>query len=341
MQYGKIISTGFGQAWKHKTLWIFGLFISGGMSFNVFDITKRSDTGNWRRVQCSPGERFSRQQSFHYCVSGGGHHPGHHLVHRAHTISTGGLIDAGGQLKRNETYSFGKAVRAGLTFFWRVLGLGILTFVVVLAFILFLVLVGVVAFVIHTAIGVFVAFDSHPDIYSRHIHCGYYVRHGQSTIVIRNDRVFDAITDGFNLWKSHLGPSVAYTFIYIAIGIAVFLGILLIAISAVLPFVGVAFVNLIVALIVGIPVVLAILLVVEGFSGSAMHLMTTEFYFQLVDEAALRRRRSSKCRRYTACAPGVRSFPGYRLIRSGASMRSAHAHIIAFARFCFSRRPFP
>ena len=284
MQYGKIISTGFGQAWKHKTLWIFGLFISGGMSFNVFDITKRSDTGNWRGLNIPQVSDFLANNLFIIAILAVAIILAIILFIVLNTISTGGLIDAAGQLKRNETYSFGKAVRAGLTFFWRVLGLGILTFVVVLAFILFLVLVGVVAFVIHTAIGVLSLLILIPifiaGIFIAVITSAMANRH----IVIRNDRVFDAITDGFNLWKSHLGPSVAYTFIYIAIGIAVFLGILLIAISAVLPFVGVAFVNLIVALIVGIPVVLAILLVVEGFSGSAMHLMTTEFYFQLVDE---------------------------------------------------------
>jgi hypothetical protein len=48
-----------------------------------------------------------------------------------------------------------------------------------------------------------------------------------------------------------------------------------------MPFIGIAFVNWLVAIVLGIPVILLVLLVVQGFSGSAMHLMTTEFYFQI------------------------------------------------------------
>ncbi len=284
MQYGKIISTGFGQAWKHKTLWIFGLFISGGMSFNVFDITKRSDTGNWRGFNLPQVSDFLANNLFIIVFLVLAIILGIILFIVLGTISTGGLIDAAGQLKRNEPYSFGKAVRAGLTFFWRLLGLAILSGVVVVAFVIFLALIGVVAFVIHTAVGVLSLLFLIPIFMVGMFIAVITSAMAERYIVLRNNRVFDAITDGFNLWKSHLGPSVAYTLIYITIGIAVFLGILLVAISAILPFVGVAFVNLIVALIVGIPVVLAVLLVVEGFSGSAMHLMTTEFYFQLLEE---------------------------------------------------------
>ena len=43
MDYGKIVSTGWAQAWKHKTLWIFGFLISGGGGGNIFNYSDEFD----------------------------------------------------------------------------------------------------------------------------------------------------------------------------------------------------------------------------------------------------------------------------------------------------------
>ena len=60
-----------------------------------------------------------------------------------------------------------------------------------------------------------------------------------------------------------------YTLVYIGIGIAVGLGTLVILLFTVVPFVAIGFINWVVAILIGIPIVLLILLVLEGFSGSA------------------------------------------------------------------------
>jgi len=101
-------------------------------------------------------------------------------------------------------------------------------------------------------------------------------------IVLKNRPVFDSIADGFTLWTSNLGPTVLYSLIYLGISIGVGLGTLVIFMFVAMPFIAIGFVNLLLALMLGIPVALLVLLVINGFTGSAMHLMTTEFYFQLV-----------------------------------------------------------
>jgi hypothetical protein len=146
-----------------------------------------------------------------------------------------------------------------------------------------MILIGVAAFVIHVALGILSLLILIPLLIVIIFMTTITVAMAQRYIVIENRPVFDAIADGYNLWKAHLGPSIVYSLIYLGLSIAVGLGTLVILLFTVMPFIAVGFVHVLMAVLVGIPVVLLILLVVEGFSGSAMNLMTTEFYFQLIE----------------------------------------------------------
>ncbi len=284
MDYGKIVSTGWKQAWRYKTLWIFGFFISGGGFGFMGDI----------------GNKFKIERPFNLNLPDVenllvGHLALILLLIAAgllallvwivlSTISVGGLIDAAGQLKRGEIYSFGRAFKIGAHYFWRIFGIGILTFIVGFAFVIMLIIFGVIAFKIATALGVLSLLVLIPILIIAIFLLSITLSMAHRYIILEDRKVFDAIGDGFTLWKSHLGPSLLYTLIYIAISIGVAMGTFIVFVFAVMPFIAVAFVNLIVAIILGVPVVLLILLVVDGLTGSAMHLMSTEFYFQLLEE---------------------------------------------------------
>ena len=107
----------------------------------------------------------------------------------------------------------------------------------------------------------------------------------QRIVVLENSGVIDSIGEGYSLWTKQLGSSIVFTLIYLGISIAIMLATVLIFIFVAMPFVAIAFVHLILALAIGIPVALLIILLITGFTGSATHLMTTEFYFQLRDIA--------------------------------------------------------
>jgi len=286
MQYGKIVSTGFSQAWKYKTLWIFGFFISGGGAGYLGDI------GDKIKVDAPINLNLPWLQRALVDNIG--------LVLLAavlillaiviwiilSTISSGGLIHAAGQIKRGEPYSFVAAFKTGAACFWPLLGILVLTIIVSAAFVIMLILSGVIAFTIHMALGVLSLLVLVPALIVGMFVIVITMAMAQRYIVLHRRPVFDGIVEGFALWRSTLAPSIVYTVIYIAISIAVFLGTLLVTLYVVIPFAAVAFLNLLAALVVGIPVVLLVLLVVDGFTGSAMHLMTTEFFFQLLDERA-------------------------------------------------------
>lgn len=287
MDYGKIISTGWSQAWRHKTLWIFGFLISGGGGFNLPNVSEKFD--NFGMGPIGRGDLYHIREFVlaHLYI----------IVLLAamallaflvwivlSVISTGGLIDAARQMKNNEPYGFGKAFKTGVRYFWRILGIGILTFVLAVASIIFLVLLGVAAFFIHWGVGVLSLLVLIPILIVVIFVITITITLAERYIVIEDRPVFDAITDGYNLWKANLGSSILYSLIYIGIGIAVGLATLVIILFAVIPFIAVGFVNLLVAILIGVPVVLLVLLIIEGFSGSAMHLMTTEFYYQLLEK---------------------------------------------------------
>ncbi len=284
MDYGKIVSTGWKQAWQHKTLWIFGLFISGGgmgISNNIGDKFK---FGRKMNLDLPDIETFLMDHLLLIILLAALAFVAFLIWVVLSTISVGGLIDAAGQLKRGEVYGFGRAFKNGAHYFWRIFGLGLLTFIVAAAIVILLILFGVIAFLIAAALGILSLLILIPLLIIAIFLITITQAMAQRYIILKDYKVFDALADGFNLWKSHLGPSLLYSLIYIGIGIAVMMGTLVIVLFAVMPFVAVAFVNLIIAIVIGVPILLLILLVVDGLTGSAMHLMTTEFYFQLLEE---------------------------------------------------------
>ena len=278
MDYGKIISTGFWQAWKYKSLWILGFFVAGGGSGNM---NLGDDFGDWggNRYSDIIGDILGNPVMIFFIVTG--------ILALIlifwvlSTISIGGLITAAGRLKRNEEYRFWDCVSASLSYFWRLFGLGILVMVIIIGFLILLGLIGLMAYFIHWGALVMALLIIVPVLIIGAFIAIITSALAERMIVLADRPVFDAIGDSFALWKSHLGPSVLYSLIYLGISIGVGLVTLVIFMFVAVPFVAIGFVNLWVGIILGVPVILLLLLVVEGFTGSAMHLMTTEFYFQL------------------------------------------------------------
>lgn len=282
MDYGKIISFGFTNAWKYKSLWILGFFVSagGGGNFNLgggdgkeWDFGGKLAPHYIQRILENPLIIVTIAAIVLALI----------LVFLVlSTISIGGLIEAARRFKQSETYHFGEVFGVGVKFFWRILGITILVIITVFALIIFLVLIGVAAFLIHTVFGFLSLLILIPLFI-----IGLFLIIATSAlaerfVIIKNRLVFDAIGDGFTLWTKNLGSTVLYALIYFGISVGVFLAAMVIILFVAIPFIGIAFVNLLLALLLGIPIVLLALLIVEGLTGSAMHLMTTEFYYQLM-----------------------------------------------------------
>lgn len=304
MDYGKIISTGFTQAWKYKSLWVLGFLAGGGIGNIPTDRMKGTgDAGdffNWRGLfdgggfnALGLGDFLAGNILLILAIIGAFLLVGF-IFFILHFMALGGLIDAGGVLKRKGQYSLGSSFQAGISRFWQLLGLGLLLFLVVIAALAVMIGIGVAVFLISTPLGflsliflipvsiVFIYFTSMVNLYAERL------------IILEKRPVFDSIADGYTMFTNNLGPSTLYFLVLMGISIAAAIGVFVIMAGVAIPFVALGFVQIWVALLLGIPTVLVILFLVSGYTGAAINLMSTEFYFQVAergkarpDEAAL------------------------------------------------------
>lgn len=130
MNYGSLISEAFWLTWRNRFLWFFGFFVGGGASFN-FNFPSgasgsRDGAGNlppsWVRepeqwVIDNLGLILAIAALAILIV----------LVFIVFSmLSQGALVDSVTALHRGETRRFSSTWRAGLSHFWRVLGLAVL-----------------------------------------------------------------------------------------------------------------------------------------------------------------------------------------------------------------------
>jgi hypothetical protein len=276
-------------AWRHKLLWVYGLFAGGGASFN-FDFSNFLDDSDsdvsdaFRDLGLNmPVPDFSGELIAALLLIA----MGLFLVYIvAHFISIGALIDAGNRITRGGVYTFGSAFSAGLDYFWRFLGLGIMAFIVMFSFFLIWIFFIVLPFFIHWSVGIvallillpagFVAGASAYNIYSL----------AQRAMVARNGSISQCLEEAFFLFKTNFGANVMIFLIFVGLEIAftivvlMILGVISIPIIALVAMTDVSIIGgVLLGLVLAFPVSLA----VGGFVGAAFTNLYTFFYFELVE----------------------------------------------------------
>jgi len=203
-----------------------------------------------------------------------------------HFLSVAGLIDSVNRITRGGEYKLSLAFAAGCRVFWRFVGLWLvaamagiglaaaLTIPIVLLFLVSKVL-GVLSLIVAVPallIGVFVIYN----IYAL----------TQRVIVARDGSIGDALAEAYWLFRHNPGPNVAVFLIYMVMAIAITLAAVVLILLIAAPFVAMALSSTggkIVAIILGLPLVLAVLLVIEGIAGVFFNCLYTLFYFGLVE----------------------------------------------------------
>lgn len=282
MRYGDMITFGFRNAWKYKSLWILGFFAAGGGGFN-FRLPSSST-----KLDTFPTEIIDSIISnplFIVAIAG------FILLIMAiflilHFIAEGGLMDAARRFRNNEPYTLGESFSVGVSNFWRLLGLGILFGIVAIAFLGVLVAIGFFAYQIGLALFVLVLLILLPIALIGLFFLGMIYTVAQRKIVLEKNPVFDSISNATDLLKKHPGPMIGFFFLNLGLSIAVGIAITMILLAVAVPFVGIWFIHHWLAILTGVPVILLIMLLLGGYTGSALNLMATEFYFQLISLAA-------------------------------------------------------
>lgn len=289
MDYGRLINRAFALAWKHKILWILGLFTAaGGSALNFGDTFSDSDRSQFFQ-DLSRG--FSDYDSgFEFPTEALVPLAGAMLVAFiviglifliAKLIAIPALIDAVNNITRGGQFSFGNSVSRGIDLFWRFLGL---FFIQLFAIFVTVMVCGVISLIlILTIIGIPVAI-----LLIMFVIYFWYTLFSlaERAIVVRNCSIGDGLNEGWSLFKANIGSTMMIALINIGFGIAFSIITLIAWLIMGLPVGGITYAitsSPVAALILGILIGLPVSLVIGGFTGTFFESLYTMYYFELVE----------------------------------------------------------
>ncbi len=305
MDYGHLINRALSLAGRYKALWIFGMFALTGLSNNV-DFSTPIVFGEGNFMDPETIEQFDPEM---LTAMFEGFWPALvallllNLIMQL--ISRPALIDAANRILRGGTYSFATTWSSGLNFFFRYLGLALLILLIMIG-----TLIVTIALFTLIAAGLGAGFggggDSAPGfmqglgvviviffiliVFPLFLLLSWaaYTIHALAarSLVVRDSGVFDALTEGWQLFWGNLGKSflVGLIWFLLMIGMSILLGIIGLLLytpinMALANMFGMGAMYVIVMLLIGIPVTF----LVGGFFGCFSEHYYTIFYLELVE----------------------------------------------------------
>ena len=278
MDYGQIINRSFEIAWKHKWLWVFGMFASSSFNTNFdFLVDNQSDTQMFNDFGFDPAILLSFFAVFAVWML---------IIIVCQIISDTALIDSINRIERGGQYSFSIAFSNGLNFFLRLLGLNIVMFFIMMIPISVIVLIAIVLFAIETAIGALSLLFLIPLFLFVMFIIVTIWQLAKRVLIVRNASIADSISEGYFLLKTYFGKNLMMFLINIGFGIL--FGIVMMVIYLMFG-VPIALINnalglsTIYAFLGAFLFSLPISLVIGGFTGTFSSSLYTIFYFRLVE----------------------------------------------------------
>lgn len=284
VDFGFITRESFRIAWRHKLLWIYGIFVSG-TAWNT-NLGGDADSMGLDSFEGSLSQLPDIPEAFWV---GAGIAIAIFVIAMflAGVVSTGALTDAVNRIVRgNGRWGFGQSLSRALDFFWPLLGMFFTVVLGTAAYLIIAVLIGVGAFAIHIAAGILyilvaiplsaIVFWAGLTTYSL----------AQRALIIRGLDYGGAWTEGWALFQRFWKESAIMALLRIGIGIAIAMATAMIM----LIFGGPAFLTAIaggleltLSIILAMLIAWPVLLIVGGFAGTVTFNLYTLFYFELVE----------------------------------------------------------
>ncbi len=281
MDYGRIISRSFEIAWQHKWLWIFGMF-AAATGFNLkFEYL----------LGISPSNPFDMTMMENIdpkalIASYLGLLPLGIIMGLMALFSTASIIDSVNRIERGGSYSFSSAFSAGIDYFFRIIGLGIIFFVVTMVYFMSVVLLIVLLSKISGILAGFASFIMFFVSIIIGLAALQVLNIAYRVIVLRNSGIIEAIGESVQLVKMYFGKNVAAFFIIFGFGFgfAMMVGImwfiLNFPIDAMIQAMHLTSLPaMLAALFIGMPLTYLL----AGYFGVFTTTFMTLFYIELVD----------------------------------------------------------
>jgi len=269
MNYEKIIKESIKLAWQNKSLWFFGMFVAGVSGSNF-------DFGTELNIETIDPNSFDFDiaELMPWILGMIGIMVVFGVLY---AIAKTALIDAVNKLTRGGNYRFADSFSSGITYFWRMLGMSIFSFGLLLLLMAVLVVITIaMAAVSKWLIPVAIIIDL-PVFLIGIFTVSSIVQLGSRALVVRDVSIGDAVHEGWRLFGAHKTECfmIFLTFVIssIAIGIAtlIFFGIVS------LPFIFSGG-----NMIFMVPLNIVYSIIVGGSFGTFTSALYTGFYFRLL-----------------------------------------------------------
>lgn len=269
-----IIRDSFATAWRHKYLWLFGLFAGGaggGLQFPGGD----SGTGLERIEEIQAWILAALAMIILIGLVVGT------VVLILHTLCKTALIYNIYQIETGGAHSLAGGWDFAVKRFWPMVGLTITQWFVLFAFIMIIALVEVLLFTISVWLGVFSLLFALPLLFAGIAIAVVVWTYAERFIALENRGVIEALGEAWTLGKSEWRASI--TVLLIKIGIAIAFGIVvgLIGLALMLPAVGIWAVSKPLAILYGVLVLVPYLVLVGGYFGTFDYSVWTKVFLKL------------------------------------------------------------
>lgn len=276
MQIGDLVSRSWDISLKYKSLWILGLLAEGAW----FSSALRNQDNSWRFGESDflfSGMAIALAFALLLLMF---------VLLILHFLSVAGLIDSVNRITRGGEYRLSQAFATGFRVFWRFIGLWLVLLMAVLGLTVALAIPVVLLFVVSTLLGVLSLIVTIPILLAGLFAFYNVYALTQRAIVARDCSIGDALSEAYWLFRRNLGPNVAVFLVFVVLAIVITIVAVMIVLLIAAPFIAMALsstAGIVGAIIFGVPVVAAVVLVLEGFSGVFLNSMYTLFYFGLVE----------------------------------------------------------
>ncbi|MBD3349345.1 MAG: hypothetical protein GF400_09160 [Candidatus Eisenbacteria bacterium] len=275
MDYWGLVTRSLRLSWKHKFLWFFGFFAASSGGGNV---------GSWQE-EGAPWLQDLFLRSPHVFV----------LLIMAlvivgllllvlNVISTGGLIRGVSEAGRERPITFSATWRAGLSTFWRLLGLTVLAILVFIV-VTMVCVVPIVVSALGGPPGIAIAFVIAAVLFLPYIAfllaLTFTVTYAERQIVLRDAGVFDAVRYGWELLRARVGESFLLWLTALLSRLVFILGLIAALAVLAIPFFIIGIGNAFVALVLGIPVGVVFIILATSWFSTYLYALWTLAYERL------------------------------------------------------------
>jgi hypothetical protein len=267
---GDIIRDSLKLAWKHKYLWLFGLFVAGNSIGNIGGDFEPSDLDaayEWILAALVAIVLIG----FAVLV----------VVMVLHVISKSALIYNVYQIETGGAHSISGGWDFGVQRFWPMLGVTLLQLVVAVAFLVVLILIEVAFFLVHIALGFFSLLFALPALFAGLMTISLVWTYAERFIALETRGVIESLGEGISLLRSQWRPSLLVLLVKIGIALAFAFALVGVGAALFLPAVALWVISKPLAIVYGVLVLLPFTVLLTSYIGTFDSAVWTKVFLQL------------------------------------------------------------